>query len=317
MARCLVVGGNGFIGSHLSERLLREGYEVAVLDRFKSGVNNLWEISGQIEIFRGSYLDQELLRTAMKGMDYVFHYASSTTPATSIADPVYEIESNLLGSVRLLQIARDEGVKKVIFPSSGGTIYGEPKRLPVREEDCALPSNPYAISKWAVERYLHHFHELYGLDYLILRYSNPYGERQSPYGKQGVIPIFLNKIKHNQCPIVYGDGSMIRDYIYIGDAVEATTSLLKATRKNVFNIGSGEGTSLKQLMHVISDVLCREIRPEFLPVSGIYVQKVVLDISRAKKDIDWMPHTSLYEGILKTWRWIADFEYNEINRKLN
>lgn len=97
MARCLVVGGNGFIGSHLSERLLREGYEVAVLDRFKSGVNNLWEISGQIEIFRGSYLDQELLRTAMKGMDYVFHYASSTTPATSIVDPDYEIESNLLG----------------------------------------------------------------------------------------------------------------------------------------------------------------------------------------------------------------------------
>ena len=306
MARCLVVGGNGFIGSHLSERLLREGYEVAVLDRFKSGVNNLWEISGQIEIFRGSYLDQELLRTAMKGMDYVFHYASSTTPATSIADPVYEIESNLLGSVRLLQIARDEGVKKVIFPSSGGTIYGEPKRLPVREEDCALPSNPYAISKWAVERYLHHFHELYGLDYLILRYSNPYGERQSPYGKQGVIPIFLNRIKHNQRPVIYGDGSMVRDYIYINDIIEATSILFERVIKDkVFNVGSGIGVSLNEIIKTMYSIFGEEIRPIYeINSSRTYVTSIVLDIAKIETKTGWKPSTSIEEGIRKTWIWI-------------
>lgn len=306
MARCLVVGGNGFIGSHLSERLLREGYEVAVLDRFKSGVNNLWEISGQIEIFRGSYLDQELLRTAMKGMDYVFHYASSTTPATSIADPDYEIESNLLGSVRLLQIARDEGVKKVIFPSSGGTIYGEPKRLPVREEDCALPSNPYAISKWAVERYLHHFHELYGLDYLILRYSNPYGERQSPYGKQGVIPIFLNRIKHNQRPVIYGDGSMVRDYIYINDIIEATSILFERVIKDkVFNVGSGIGVSLNEIIKTMYSILGEEIRPIYeINSSRTYVTSIVLDIAKIETKTGWKPSTSIEEGIRKTWIWI-------------
>ncbi|WP_273278170.1 NAD-dependent epimerase/dehydratase family protein [Methanothrix soehngenii] len=306
MARCLVVGGNGFIGSHLSERLLREGYEVAVLDRFKSGVNNLWEISGQIEIFRGSYLDQELLRTAMEGMDYVFHYASSTTPATSIADPVYEIESNLLGSVRLLQIARDEGVKKVIFPSSGGTIYGEPKRLPVREEDCALPSNPYAISKWAVERYLHHFHELYGLDYLILRYSNPYGERQSPYGKQGVIPIFLNRIKHNQRPVIYGDGSMVRDYIYINDIIEATSILFERVIKDkVFNVGSGIGVSLNEIIKTMYSILGEEIRPIYeINSSRTYVTSIVLDIAKIETKTGWKPSTSIEEGIRKTWIWI-------------
>ncbi len=306
MARCLVVGGNGFIGSHLSERLLREGYEVAVLDRFKSGVNNLWEISGQIEIFRGSYLDQELLRTAMEGMDYVFHYASSTTPATSIADPVYEIESNLLGSVRLLQIARDEGVKKVIFPSSGGTIYGEPKRLPVREEDCALPSNPYAISKWAVERYLHHFHELYGLDYLILRYSNPYGERQSPYGKQGVIPIFLNRIKHNQRPVIYGDGSMVRDYIYINDIIDATSILFESVIKDkVFNVGSGIGVSLNEIIKTMYSILGEEIRPIYeINSSRTYVTSIVLDIAKIETKTGWKPSTSIEEGIRKTWIWI-------------
>lgn len=306
MARCLVVGGNGFIGSHLSERLLREGYEVAVLDRFKSGVNNLWEISGQIEIFRGSYLDQELLRTAMKGMDYVFHYASSTTPATSIADPVYEIESNLLGSVRLLQIARDEGVKKVIFPSSGGTIYGEPKRLPVREEDCALPSNPYAISKWAVERYLHHFHELYGLDYLILRYSNPYGERQSPYGMQGVIPIFLNRIKHNQRPVIYGDGSMVRDYIYITDIIDATSILFERVIKDkVFNVGSGIGVSLNEIIKTMYSILGEEIRPIYeINSSRTYVTSIVLDIAKIETKTGWKPSTSIEEGIRKTWIWI-------------
>lgn len=306
MARCLVVGGNGFIGSHLSERLLREGYEVAVLDRFKSGVNNLWEISGQIEIFRGSYLDQELLRTAMKGMDYVFHYASSTTPATSIVDPDYEIESNLLGSVRLLQIARDEGVKKVIFPSSGGTIYGEPKRLPVREEDCALPSNPYAISKWAVERYLHHFHELYGLDYLILRYSNPYGERQSPYGKQGVIPIFLNRIKHNQRPVIYGDGSMVRDYIYINDIIDATSILFESVIKDkVFNVGSGIGVSLNEIIKTMYSILGEEIRPIYeINSSRTYVTSIVLDIAKIETKTGWKPSTSIEEGIRKTWIWI-------------
>jgi UDP-glucose 4-epimerase len=306
MARCLVVGGNGFIGSHLSERLLREGYEVAVLDRFKSGVNNLWEISGQIEIFRGSYLDQELLRTAMEGMDYVFHYASSTTPATSIADPVYEIESNLLGSVRLLQIARDEGVKKVIFPSSGGTIYGEPKSLPVREEDCALPSNPYAISKWAVERYLHHFHELYGLDYLILRYSNPYGERQNPYGKQGVIPIFLNRIKHNQRPVIYGDGSMVRDYIYINDIIEATSILFESAIKDkVFNVGSGIGISLNEIIKTMYSILGEEIRPIYeINSSRTYVTGIVLDIAKIETKTGWKPSTSIEEGIRKTWIWI-------------
>ena len=306
MARCLVVGGNGFIGSHLSERLLREGYEVAVLDRFKSGVNNLKEISGQIEIFRGSYLDQELLRTAMEGMDYVFHYASSTTPATSIADPVYEIESNLLGSVRLLQIARDEGVKKVIFPSSGGTIYGEPKSLPVREEDCALPSNPYAISKWAVERYLHHFHELYGLDYLILRYSNPYGERQSPYGKQGVIPIFLNRIKHNQRPVIYGDGSMVRDYIYINDIIDATSILFESVIKDkVFNVGSGIGVSLNEIIKTMYSILGEEIRPIYeINSSRTYVTGIVLDIAKIETKTGWKPSTSIEEGIRKTWIWI-------------
>lgn len=306
MARCLVVGGNGFIGSHLSERLLREGYEVAVLDRFKSGVNNLKEIRGQIEIFRGSYLDQELLRTAMKGMDYVFHYASSTTPATSIADPDYEIESNLLGSVRLLQIARDEGVKKVIFPSSGGTIYGEPKRLPVREEDCALPSNPYAISKWAVERYLHHFHELYGLDYLILRYSNPYGERQSPYGKQGVIPIFLNRIKHNQRPVIYGDGSMVRDYIYITDIIDATSILFESVIKDkVFNVGSGIGVSLNEIIKTMYSIFGEEIRPIYeINSSRTYVTSIVLDIAKIETKTGWKPSTSIEEGIRKTWIWI-------------
>lgn len=306
MARCLVVGGNGFIGSHLSERLLREGYEVAVLDRFKSGVNNLKEIRGQIEIFRGSYLDQELLRTAMEGMDYVFHYASSTTPATSIADPDYEIQSNLLGSVRLLQIARDEGVKKVIFPSSGGTIYGEPKRLPVREEDCALPSNPYAISKWAVERYLHHFHELYGLDYLILRYSNPYGERQSPYGKQGVIPIFLNRIKHNQRPVIYGDGSMVRDYIYITDIIDATSILFERVIKDkVFNVGSGIGVSLNEIIKTMYSILGEEIRPIYeINSSRTYVTSIVLDIAKIETKTGWKPSTSIEEGIRKTWIWI-------------
>jgi len=176
----------------------------------------------------------------------------------------------------------------------------------VREEDCALPSNPYAISKWAVERYLHHFHELYGLDYLILRYSNPYGERQSPYGKQGVIPIFLNRIKHNQRPVIYGDGSMVRDYIYINDIIDATSILFESVIKDkVFNVGSGIGVSLNEIIKTMYSIFGEEIRPIYeINSSRTYVTSIVLDIAKIETKTGWKPSTSIEEGIRKTWIWI-------------
>lgn len=305
MTTCLIFGGNGFIGSHLAEGLVEKGYDVRVFDNFKTGMVNLETIKDKIEIIKGDFLNETDVRNALRNVDYVFHYISTTIPATAIKDPIYDIESNIIGAVKLFQSAINNNIKRIIFPSSGGTIYGEPKSLPIRETDPVNPIDPYAISKLTIEKYLYYFNYTYGLDYTILRYSNPYGERQNPYGKQGVIPVFLNKIKEGEQPTIYGDGSIIRDYIYIKDAVKATIAVLeKETREKVFNVGSGEGTPLNELIAIMSEVVGKKIIPKYIRDSGIRVQRVVLDISKIQREVGWKPSTNLQEGMRRTWQWI-------------
>lgn len=305
MTKCLIFGGNGFIGSHLAEGLVKKGYDVTVFDNFKIGRMNLDTVIDKIEIIKGDFFNETDVCNALKDVDYVFHYISTTIPATAIKDPIYDIESNIIESVKLFQNAVNNNVKKIVFPSSGGTIYGETTRVRIRETDPVNPVNPYAISKLTIEKYLHYFEYMYGMDYTILRYSNPYGERQNPYGKQGVIPIFLNKIKHGEQPVIYGDGSMIRDYIYIKDAVDATIAVLEEkTNEKIFNVGSGKGTSLVELIDIMSEVVGQKVVPDYIKDSGTYIPKIVLDISRIQKETGWKPTTELSEGIKKTREWI-------------
>jgi UDP-glucose 4-epimerase len=306
MTRCLILGGSGFIGSHLAEALLKNGYSVTVFDNFRFGTANLKSIAKDIAMINGEFLNESEIASAIKGVDYLFHYVSTTVPATAFKDPVYDIQSNLVGSVRLLQLAVKNNVKKVIFPSSGGTVYGEPVTVPVKETDSLNPLDPYGISKLAIEKYLNHFNRAYGLEYLVLRYSNPYGERQNPHGQQGVIPVFLNKIKMGERPVIYGDGSAERDYIYVGDAVEATIATLETrTNHRVFNVGSGHGTTLNELVTVMEDVSGRKISPIYVEDSAVRVHKIVLDVSRIYEQNEWKPTTSLRDGIMRTWNWIV------------
>lgn len=306
MTTCLILGGNGFLGSHLAEGLVRKGYDVRIFDSFQTGMENLDTIKGAIDIIEGDFLNQADVGRAMKGVDYVFHYIATTVPATAIKDPIYDVETNVIGTVRLLQLAVDNNVKMVIYPSSGGTIYGEPATLPVHETHALNPMDPYAISKLAIERYLNYFNRAYGLDYLILRYSNPYGERQNPHSQQGVIPVFLNRIKMAEHPVIYGDGSMERDYVYVGDAVGATIAALeKKTAHKIFNVGSGAGTSINQLIDLMSLVVGRKIKPTYLKDSVVRVKRIVLDVSRIRDEVGWEPSTSLQQGIERTWQWLT------------
>lgn len=305
MSKCLVLGGNGFIGSHLAEGLVNAGYDVTIFDNFKRGTKNLDAIIDKIEIIKGDFWNEDDLCDALKDMDFLFHYISTTNPATATKNPIYDIESNIIGSVKLFKNAVMNNLKKIIFPSSGGTIYGDTTGVPMKETDPLNPINPYAISKLTIEKYLHYFYHAYGIDYTILRYSNPYGERQNPSGKQGVIPIFLNKIKHGEQPVIYGSGSMVRDYIYIKDAIDATLAILKKkTNVKVFNVGSGYGASLNELINVMSDVVGQKILPDYIENSNTYIEKIVLDISKIKKTTGWRPTTELSEGVNNTWDWI-------------
>ena len=306
MTTCLVLGGNGFLGSHLAEGLVEKGYDVRVFDSFQTGMTNLETVKGKIEIIKGDFLNHADVLQALKGMDYVFHYISTTVPPTAVKDPIYDVQTNVIGTVRLLQLAVASKAKRVIFPSSGGTVYGEPASLPVHETHALNPMDPYGISKLAIEKYLNYFNRAHGLDYLILRYSNPYGERQNPHGQQGVIPVFLNRIKMGEHPVIYGDGSVERDYVYVGDAAEATIAALeKKTAHKIFNVGSGAGASLNQLIEIMSGVAGKKIEPVYTEDTTIRVQKIVLDVSRIRDEIGWKPGTSLQEGIERTWRWLT------------
>lgn len=302
----MILGGNGFLGSHLAEGLVKRGYDVRVFDSFQTDMANLETIKGKIEIMSGDFLDHADLLRALKGMDYVFHYISTTVPSTAVKDPIYDVQTNVIGTVRLLQLAVASKVKRVIFPSSGGTIYGEPNSVPVRETHALNPMDPYGISKLAIEKYLSYYNRAHGLDYLILRYSNPYGERQNPHGQQGVIPVFLNRIKMGERPVIYGDGSVERDYVYVGDATEATIAALeRKTAHKIFNVGSGAGTSLNQLVKIMSGVAGKKIEPIYTEDTAVRVQKIILDVSRIRDEVGWKPRTGLQAGMEKTWRWIT------------
>jgi UDP-glucose 4-epimerase len=205
----------------------------------------------------------------------------------------------------MMEIALKHGVKKIIFPSTGGTIYGNAKNIPISENAPTNPLNPYAISKLTIEKYLHYFYTQYGMDYLVLRYSNPYGERQNPRGNQGVIPIFLNKIRYNEAPVIYGDGNSVRDYIYIDDVIEATISLLgRGSHEKLYNIGSGTGTSLNQLLKITSEVTGKPVSPIYKEDGGRYIKKVILDISKIQQETGWQLKTDISKGITRTWEWL-------------
>lgn len=307
MTKCIIFGGSGFIGSHLARRLNEDGYEVSVFGNSRGNLLDEEIEHKRIRFIKGDFQDNSAVMEALEDIDYVFHYISTTTPVTATEDPIYDIESNIISSVRLFQACLKKNAEKIIFSSSGGTIYGAPTILPVKETDHCNPINPYAIGKLTIEKYLQYFNYLYGIEYKILRYSNPYGEGQNPDGKQGVIPIFLNKIRHDERPVIYGDGSAIRDYIYIQDAIDATLEIMREkTNLNIFNVGHGEGTSILELIEEISQITGKKIFPEFREGSPTYLSRIILDISRIKQETGWMPVIELNEGIKRTWKWIQD-----------
>jgi UDP-glucose 4-epimerase len=304
MTKCVIFGGNGFIGSHLADGLIANGYEVSIFDTFSHGKKNISHIS-KIETIKGDFLKENDLNKAMKNADYVFHYISTTNPATSAKNPIFDVETNVIGSIKLFQSAQKNDVEKIFFSSSGGTIYGEPTEIPINELSATNPVNPYAISKLAIEKYLEYFHHQSSMDYVILRYSNPYGERQNPFGNQGVIPIFLNKIRNNENPTIYGDGNSLRDYIYIKDAIDATLAIINVKNKSkIYNIGYGKGTSLNELIKIMSEVTGKKISPDYINDPGLYISKIVLDIQKIQNETGWFPKISIRQGISKMWDWI-------------
>jgi UDP-glucose 4-epimerase len=303
MKRILVTGGAGFIGAHLVDSLIAAGYKVRVLDRTPVEIRPTWLESAQIEYMMGDFSDHSLIDAALKDIDLIYHLVSTTIPATSNIDPVFDVQSNLIGTLSLLQSALQAGVKKVIFVSSGGTVYGKPKSLPIREIDPTDPICSYGITKLAIEKYLHMFHELHGLEFLVFRLANPFGEKQRP-GAQGVIAAFIHKLANSQPIEIWGDGTVVRDYIYIRDVVDVLVrGISYSGTSHIFNLGGGQGRSLNEIIETLRAVTGRTIDCNYKSARPLDVPKSVLDIGLVKQEFNWHPSHDFPGDIRKTWEW--------------
>jgi len=305
---CVILGGGGFLGYHLCQALLTAGHRVRVFDRPNLKRFSLPDNGGDAEWIEGDFVNQEDLEPAISGCDIIYHLVSTTLPKSSNDNPVYDMETNVIGTLRLLDLAKNHN-KKIIFVSSGGTVYGIPEEVPIKESHPTNPICSYGIAKLAIEKYLQLYHHLYNLDYCIFRLANPFGERQKVTAAQGAIAVFLHKALHDQTIEVWGDGTVVRDYVYVKDAI---APLVKAITYSgdcrIFNIGSGEGKSLNEVVAAIGALLGRPIRYTHVQARAFDAPSNVLDITLAARFLDWAPKTSFHEGLSRTLRWIVDHE---------
>jgi UDP-glucose 4-epimerase len=314
--KCLVIGGDGFLGSHLVDDLLARGYEVRVFDHFRKGrVKNLKHLKGKVEFYKGDFLNKWHLSRALKGIEYVFHFVSLSTPASTADNPHEEIRLNLEGTLQLLDLCVKHGVKKVVYPSSGGAVYGDTLDEVASETTQLRPVSPYAVTKVTIEEYLHFYKRQHDLDFVIYRIANPYGERQSPEGIQGAIPIFIKHMIKREPLHIYGN--TVRDYVYVKDATGFIAENFIENQKNTtYNIGSGRGVALFELVLMLSKTtqsMPRMYRRDRRPFD---VQKVVLDISRANEEFGFYPITSLEVGLEKTYAYLKEkYDHEPVVRR--
>jgi UDP-glucose 4-epimerase len=300
--RTLVLGGSGFIGSHLVDRLLADGHTVRVLDRRPERYRA--PVPG-VDYYYADAGNREIAAAALAGMDIVFHLICDTIPLTSNDDPVHDITANLAGTVQLLQSCVAARIKKFVFVSSGGTVYGRPHHLPVSEENATEPECSYGIVKLAIEKYLRVFQRLRGLEYVVLRPSNPYGPRQDPFGSQGAVAVFLGGAARGEAVTIWGDGTVVRDYLFVEDLVEGIPrAALAESPTRIFNLGSGKGISLNDLVWTIERVINGKVHVVHNAPRAFDVPSIYLDIQRATRELAWRPQTTLEEGIRRSWEFV-------------
>ena len=305
LGKALILGGCGFLGSHVAEGLLESGYTVRIFDKVKVDTKNINHIIDDLHMMEGDFTNEKDIGRAIKGMDYIFHFIGTTLPKTSTENPIYDLKSNVISTLKLLKLAAQEKIKKIIFASSGGTVYGTPQTIPISEEHPTNPTSAYGISKLMVEKYLELYRLTNCLDYVIFRISNLYGERQNPHSIQGAIAVFLGLAKEEKPITIWGKGDITRDYIYIKDILPVLVNAIKTkTKQRIFNLGSGKGTTLNELLAVIKEITGRAVKVTYTRQRVIDVPKNVLDISRAREEFGFSPTTTLFDGVQKTWQWL-------------
>lgn len=303
--KIVVFGGGGFIGSTIVDRLLLDGHEIRVFERPRIDPYRQFMPGERVEWLTGDLMSVHDVTNAVVGMDAVLHLVSTTLPKNSNDDPIYDVQSNLVATLQLLGAMLAQGVRKIVFISSGGTVYGNPQYVPIDERHPTEPRVSYGITKLAIEKYLLMYQHLHGIKATILRVANPYGERQRIETAQGAVGVFLSRALQGQAIDIWGDGTVTRDYIYIQDVADAfARAVVYGGPKSVFNICSGIGTSLNELIELLERVLGQRVQRNYLPARAFDVPVSVLDNSLARAELDWQPTVPMEAGVRRTAEWM-------------
>tara|TARA_B100000424_G_scaffold173383_1_gene133737 strand:+ start:883 stop:1806 length:924 start_codon:yes stop_codon:yes gene_type:complete len=306
--KILVTGGAGFIGSHLVEELLSNEHEILIFDNCLTGKKENLEITGNFTFINDDFGSENSLEVIEKfDPDICFHLAAQSSVVVSVENPALDFEHNILQPIKLIQVLLKSNCKKLVFTSSGGTIFGEPTVIPTAEEDYAdEPESPYGVAKKRLNELIKIMLKNSSMKYSILNLSNVYGPRQDPHGEAGVVSIFANKYLKNEEPTIYGDGEQTRDYIYVKDVVSALIKASKIEENHFLNIGTGIETSVNDLANSMKIQFKSEINPIYKPAREGELNRSVLNNTKAKKELNWKPRYSLDDGMKQVFNWLQN-----------
>ncbi len=297
--KIVVTGGAGFIGSHIVDAYIAAGHDVYVIDDLSTGDRK--KLNERAAFYAMDILDPAIPKVLSEiSPDILSHHAAQMDLRRSVADPIYDARVNVLGLIHVLEACRSAGLKKVIFASSGGAVYGEQETFPAPEDHPKRPVSAYGVSKLSGECYLAYYHRLFGIPYIALRYSNVYGPRQRADGETGVVAIFIRHLLAGRAPTINGDGKQTRDYVYVGDVVEANLLVLECSYTGTLNIGTGCETDVVTLFHLLRDKTGFDATPLYGPPKVGEQRRSSLDVRRAREVLGWIPRTSLSAGLERT-----------------
>ncbi len=306
--KVLVTGGAGFIGSHVVDALRARGHAVVVVDNLSTGRRA--NLPADVRVYPLDIRDPQLAEVfAQERPEAVCHHAAQVDVRRSVADPLLDADVNVRGSLNVLECARRSGVRRLVYASTGGAVYGEPDYLPVDEAHPVRPLSPYGASKHIVEHYLFMYRHNYGLEYVVLRYPNVYGPRQDPHGEAGVVAIFSDRMRRGAPVAINGDGEQTRDFTFVGDCAAANLLALEtAGATGLYNLGTGAPTSINQLFAVLQELTGYRAAPEHGPAKLGETRHIYLEARRARAELGWQPQVSLRAGLAQTLAYFQSVE---------